>query len=64
MVPGLLVVDEAYGQFAPSSALDLVREAGHGGERVAVVRTFSKTWSMAGMRLGYLIAAPEVIRGL
>jgi len=62
MVPGLLVVDEAYGQFAPSSALDLVREAGHGSERVAVVRTFSKTWSMAGMRLGYLIAAPEVIR--
>jgi histidinol-phosphate aminotransferase len=62
MVPNLLAVDEAYGQFAPSSALDLLRRAGSGAERLAVVRTFSKTWSMAGMRLGYLIAAPEVIR--
>jgi histidinol-phosphate aminotransferase len=26
-----------------------------------VVRTFSKTWSMAGVRLGYLVAAPEVV---
>jgi len=62
LVPGLLVVDEAYGQFAPSSALDLIGEAGPDAERVAVVRTFSKTWSMAGMRLGYLVAAPEVVR--
>ena len=62
LVPGLLVVDEAYGQFAPSSTLDLIGEAGPDAERVAVVRTFSKTWSMAGMRLGYLVAAPEVVR--
>ena len=62
LVPGLLVVDEAYGQFAPSSALELLAEARSDGDRVAVVRTFSKTWSMAGMRLGYLIAAPEVVR--
>ena len=59
--PGLLVVDEAYGQFAPSSALDLVTTGGPGADRVAVVRTFSKTWSMAGVRLGYLVAAPEVV---
>jgi histidinol-phosphate aminotransferase len=59
LAPGLLVVDEAYGQFAPSSALDLVRAGGPDAERVAVVRTFSKTWSMAGVRLGYLVAAPE-----
>ena len=62
LTPGLLVVDEAYGQFAPSSALDLVGRAGPGAERVAVVRTFSKTWSLAGLRLGYLIAAPDVVR--
>jgi len=61
LAPGLLVVDEAYGQFAPSSALDLVRAGGPDAERVAVVRTFSKTWSMAGVRLGYLVAAPEVV---
>ena len=49
--PGLVVVDEAYGQFAPWSALELVD-----GERPLVVtRTFSKTWSMAAARLGYLV---------
>jgi histidinol-phosphate aminotransferase len=52
--PGLVVLDEAYGQFAPWSALDLVD-----GERaLVVVRTFSKTWSMAAARLGYLVG-PE-----
>jgi len=61
LAPGLLVVDEAYGQFAPSSALDLVTAGEPGADRVAVVRTFSKTWSMAGVRLGYLVAAPEVV---
>ena len=59
--PGLVVIDEAYGQFAPSSALELVRAGGTGSERVAVVRTFSKTWSMAAGRLGYLVASPEVV---
>ncbi len=62
LAPGLLVVDEAYGQFAPSSALDLFRDGGAGAERTVVVRTFSKTWSMAATRLGYLVAAPEVVR--
>jgi len=62
VAPGLLVVDEAYGQFAPSSALQLLRGGGPGSDRVAVIRTFSKTWSMAGVRLGYLVAAPEVIQ--
>lgn len=50
-VPGLLVVDEAYAQFADWTALDLLDD-----ERPLVVtRTFSKTWSMAGARLGYLV---------
>ncbi len=53
-VPGLLVVDEAYGQFADWSALSLVSE----DRPLVVTRTFSKTWSMAGARLGYLIG-PE-----
>lgn len=50
-VPGLLVVDEAYGQFAEWSADELVDE----NANVVVVRTFSKTWSMAAARLGYLV---------
>jgi histidinol-phosphate aminotransferase len=47
----LLVVDEAYAQFAGWSALDLLAE----DRPLAVVRTFSKTWSMAGARLGYVV---------
>jgi histidinol-phosphate aminotransferase len=61
LAPGLLVVDEAYGQFAPSSALELKRRDPEGTRHVVVVRTFSKTWSMAGARLGYLVADPEVV---
>ncbi|MDE3085641.1 MAG: histidinol-phosphate transaminase [Acidobacteriota bacterium] len=59
--PGLLVVDEAYGQFAPASALELRSSGVTGAERLVVVRTFSKTWSMAACRLGYLVADPEVV---
>lgn len=59
--PGLVVVDEAYGQFAPASALELRRAGVPGAERLVVVRTFSKTWSMAACRLGYLVADPEVV---
>ncbi|MGH9104716.1 MAG: histidinol-phosphate transaminase [Acidimicrobiales bacterium] len=55
---GLVVVDEAYGQFASWSALALVDD----GAPLAVVRTFSKTWSMAGLRLGYLVGPAEVVK--
>ena len=60
LAPGLVVVDEAYGQFAPFSALDLLGR-GPGHDRLVVVRTFSKTWSMAACRLGYLVAEPAVV---
>jgi histidinol-phosphate aminotransferase len=53
----LLVVDEAYGQFAPWSALSLVAD----GQPLVVTRTFSKTWSMAAARLGYLVGPAEVV---
>jgi histidinol-phosphate aminotransferase len=57
LAPGLVVVDEAYGQFAPWSALELVDdEVG-----LAVVRTYSKTWSMAAARLGYLIGPAPLV---
>ncbi|WP_436795699.1 histidinol-phosphate transaminase [Actinospongicola halichondriae] len=51
LAPGLLVVDEAYGQFAPWSALELVDDEAP----IVVTRTYSKTWSMAAARLGYLV---------
>jgi histidinol-phosphate aminotransferase len=58
--PGLVVVDEAYGQFAPWSALELVDR-----ERPLVVtRTFSKTWSMAAARLGYLVGPAWLVAQL
>jgi len=58
--PGLVVVDEAYGQFADWSALDLVSE----DEPLVVTRTYSKTWALAGLRLGYLIGPGPVVEAL
>ncbi len=60
LVPGLLVVDEAYGQFADWSAVDLVDDE----TPLVVTRTFSKTWSMAGSRLGYLIGPQWLVAEL
>jgi histidinol-phosphate aminotransferase len=54
------VVDEAYGQFSSWSAVDRVHDDG----QVVVVRTFSKTWAMAGLRLGYAIAPANVVTAL
>ncbi len=49
---GLVVVDEAYGEFADRSAMELV-----GDDRpLVVVRTYSKVWSMAALRLGFCVA--------
>ena len=56
-VNGLLVVDEAYGQFAAWSALSLVAEE----RSIVVTRTYSKTWSAAALRLGYLVGPTWVV---
>lgn len=57
---GLMVVDEAYGQFADWSAMSLVDD----DVPLVVTRTFSKTWSLAGMRLGYLVGPAAVVANL
>lgn len=57
---GLLVVDEAYGQFAPWSATGLLAE----DVPLVVSRTFSKTWSMAAARLGYLVGPARIVAEL
>ena len=57
---GMLVVDEAYADFAEGNALELVRSH----DNVVVTRTLSKSYSLAGMRLGLAIARPEVIEAL
>jgi histidinol-phosphate aminotransferase len=59
-VDGMLVVDEAYADFARENSLELVRRL----PNVVVTRTFSKSYSLAGMRLGLAIARPEVIAAL
>ena len=57
---GLVVVDEAYAEFAPADASAVPLLATY--PNLVVVRTFSKAWSLAGVRLGYLLASPEVVR--
>ena len=53
---GLVIVDEAYHEFAGQSAVPLL--ADH--PNLIVLRTFSKAMGVAGLRLGYLLAAPEI----
>jgi histidinol-phosphate aminotransferase len=57
---GVLVIDEAYVDFAESSALELVKTY----ENVIVLRTLSKGYSLAGLRLGFGIANPVLLEGL
>ena len=60
IAPGLVVIDEAYAQFADWSALELVGES----TPLVVTRTFSKTWSMAAVRLGYVVGPVWFVRAL
>ncbi len=58
-VPGIVIVDEAYGEFSSQpSAVALVEEY---PTKLVVTRTMSKAFAFAGGRLGYLIATPAVI---
>jgi histidinol-phosphate aminotransferase len=56
----LLVVDEAYGEFSPWSATDLVDES----LPLVVVRTYSKVWSLAALRLGFAVGPSWVVAEL
>ena len=58
-VPGVLLVDEAYHEFLDGpTATDLLKDH----DNVLVMRTFSKAFGLAGIRLGYLVGAPALIR--
>lgn len=54
----LVVIDEAYVDFAPGNALPIYRQF----ENIVITRTFSKSYSLAGLRVGYVVARPELIR--
>jgi histidinol-phosphate aminotransferase len=59
--PGLVVVDEAYVDFASGeSATRLIEET----DRLVVIQTLSKAWGLAGARVGIAIAAPMFIAAL
>jgi histidinol-phosphate aminotransferase len=55
---GLIVVDEAYHEFAQHSVLSLLVQF----KNLIVLRTFSKAMALAGMRVGYLLAEPQLVR--
>ncbi|HVL80906.1 MAG TPA: histidinol-phosphate transaminase [Actinomycetota bacterium] len=58
--PGLVVVDEAYYEFAGVTFTDHLQEFGN----VIVVRTLSKAFGLAGARIGYALAQPDTLAPL
>jgi histidinol-phosphate aminotransferase len=56
----LFIVDEAYYPFYPHTAVTLVHEF----ENIVVTRTFSKVGGLAGLRLGYFVAHPEIVHNV
>ena len=59
-IKGILVVDEAYIDFGGQSAIPLLQSY----DNLIVVQTFSKSYSLAGLRVGYALASPKIIQVL
>ena len=59
-LPCPLLVDEAYGDFADANCLSLVAK----NEKIMISRTLSKSYALAGLRFGYLVAQPQIIQEL
>src|SRR5256886_13738881 len=57
---GVVVVDEAYVDFAPMSCVGLIPRH----QNMLVLRTLSKSYALAGMRIGYALGNPELIAAL
>ena len=63
--PGLIVIDEAYGEFADAKGLpSCIQYVKKNAKNVIVLRTFSKAFGAAGIRLGYGIADEQIIEQL
>jgi histidinol-phosphate aminotransferase len=59
-LPCPVLVDEAYADFASANCIDLVAK----NEKIMVSRTLSKSYALAGLRFGFIIAQPQIIREL
>lgn len=57
---GIVVIDEAYADFAPDNCMELAKTM----PNVIVMRTFSKSYALAGLRMGYAVASEKIIEGL
>lgn len=60
----LVVIDEAYREFVDDPDVADALDLAHGRENVAVLRTFSKAYGLAGLRVGYCVATPKVAEAL
>ena len=58
--PGVIMVDEAYAEYADYSVVPLIKKY----RNLIVLRTFSKAFSLAGLRLGYAVADPALAKAL
>jgi histidinol-phosphate aminotransferase len=58
--PGIVLVDEAYAEYADYSVVPLINKY----ENLIVLRTFSKAFSLAGLRLGYAVANPTLAKAI
>ncbi len=56
--PGIVVVDEAYADFSDKTCLPLLKKV----KNLIVTRTFSKSFSLASLRIGYALADPNIIK--
>ncbi|MGA3059477.1 MAG: histidinol-phosphate transaminase [Candidatus Bathyarchaeia archaeon] len=56
--PGIVILDEAYGEFADYSLVPRIREF----QNMIILRTFSKAFGLAALRLGYAVANPELAK--
>lgn len=60
--PGVMIIDEAYADFSGQSCVDLA--TGEGNENIIVMRTLSKSFSLAGLRLGFCIGPVDLIEAM
>ncbi len=54
--PGIVLIDEAYAEYADYSVVPMIKKY----ENLVVLRTFSKAFSLAGLRIGYAVANPTL----